>query len=111
MEFKLVKASRHGDNNSVAHFSIEVSYGWEGEMHQEILQLNFNELKRELFVTVKVKSPGIGSIAERVITVLGGVNFSAGSVSNPPLLIVEKLAEHLRLEYDPDEVDRLLKQP
>lgn len=110
MEIKLIKVSRHGENNSVVHFSIQISYGWEGEMQTEIIQLNYNGLKRELFVTVKVKNTGTGSIAERVINVLGEINYASQSVKNPPLLIIEKLAEHLSLEYDAAEVEVMLKQ-
>ncbi len=110
MELTLIKVSRHGENNSAVHFSIEASYGWEGEMHREIIQLNYNGMRRELFVTVKVKNPGTGSIAERIINMLGEINYAARSVKNPPLLIIEKLAEHLTLEYNPADIDKVLKQ-
>ena len=47
--------------------SIEAHYGWNGEMHGDIIKLNYNGIKDQTFLTVKAKNPGIGSIIERII--------------------------------------------
>jgi hypothetical protein len=108
MELKLAKIYRHGEDNSMVHLSIEATYGWKGDMRTDIIQINYNGIKREAFITVKLVSPGVGTIVARLVEIITGVNYTARSVKNPPLMILELLAEKIFLQYDEAEVRQAL---
>jgi hypothetical protein len=108
MELKLVKIYRHGEDDSMTHLSIEAAYGWQGVMYRDIIQINYNGKKREAYLTVKLLNPGAGAIAERLIDIITGIDYAANRVANPPLMILEVLAEKIYLKYDEDEVRQAL---
>lgn len=103
MELKLVKIYRHGDDNSMAHLSIEADYGYRGKMCRDIIQINYNGKKREAFIAVKVQNPGAGAVIERIMEALASADFASSSVKNPPLVMLEILAERLNLQYSEEE--------
>jgi hypothetical protein len=108
MELKLNKIYRAGDDGSIVHISIEATYGWNGDMCRDMIRINYNENKREAFMTVKMLNPGVGALAARILELITGINYHAKSVKNPPRFIIEMLAEKLSLQYDPLEVDKHL---
>ncbi|HOT44765.1 MAG TPA: hypothetical protein PLM53_07285 [Spirochaetota bacterium] len=108
MELKLVKMYRHGEDDSMAHLSIEASYGYGGKMCSDIIQINYNGKKREAFIAARVLNPGAGAVIERMIEAITTVDYAAPKVKNPPLLMLEVLAERLNLRYDSDEAARAL---
>ncbi len=108
MELKINKIYRARDGSPMVHMSIEATYGWQGEMCRDILQINYNEGKREAFLTVKMVNPGVGPVALRIIELITGINYQAGAIKNPSRFIIEQLAEKLFLQYDHDEVDKQL---
>ncbi len=99
MELKLIKINRLGEDNSMVRISLEADYGWKDEMHSDVIQITYNGKKREAFITVKLLHPGVGKIADRIIEIITEIDFAARSVKNPPLLILETLAEKLYLRY------------
>ena len=110
MELKLIKIYRHGEDNSMVHMSIEANYGWKDDMCKDIIQLNYNGKKREAFITVKLSNPGVGKIADRIIEIITGISYTARSVRNPPLMILEILAEKLYLQYNDQEALEALSE-
>ncbi len=108
MELKLVKSYLHGEDNSMAHLSIEAAYGYRGVMCRDTIQINYNGKKREAFIAAKVLNPGAGTVIERMIEAITAVDYSSSRVKNPPLLILETLAERLNLKYDTEEAERTL---
>jgi hypothetical protein len=108
MELVLSKIYRHGEDNSMVHMSIEATYGWKGDMVTDIIQINYNGKKREAFIAAKLLNPGAGKVIEKMIEVIAGINYTARSVKNPPLLILEVLAEKILLQYDEQETRRIL---
>jgi hypothetical protein len=108
MELKLNKIYRVRDDNPLVHISIEATYGWQGKMHRDILQINYNEKKREAYLTVKMLNPGVGTVAARIIELVTGVDYQASTVKDPARFIIERLAEKLSLQYDPHEVESRL---
>jgi hypothetical protein len=107
MELKLLKIYRHGEDNSMVHLSIEAAYGYRGEMCKDIIQINYNGKKREAFITVKVLNPGAGAVIERILEALTTVDISSPRVKNPPLLMLETLAERLNLQYNIEEAKQV----
>jgi type III secretion system FlhB-like substrate exporter len=103
MELELIKINRHGEDNSMVRMSLEAHYGWKDNMCRDIIQINYNGKKREAFITVKLLHPGAGKIADRIIETVTEIDFTARSVKNPPLLILETLAEKLSLRYNDQE--------
>ncbi len=110
MELKLVKIYRHGEDNSMAHLSIEAAYGYHGAMYRDIIQINYNGKKREAFITARVLNPGAGAVIERMIEALTAVDCSSTRIANPPLRILETLAERLNLAYSREEAERALSR-
>ena len=108
MELKLVKSYRHGEDDSMAHLSIEATYGYSGEMCRDIIQINYNGKKREAFIAVRVQNFGAGTVMERIIEAMTAVDFTSPQVKNPPILILEALAERLNLRYDRGEAEKTL---
>jgi hypothetical protein len=108
MELKLVKIYRHGEDNSMAHLSIEAAYGYRGAMCRDIIQINYNGKKRETFMTAKVQNPGAGAVIERMIEAITAFDYTSAKVKNPPLMILEILAERLNLQYSEEEATRVL---
>ncbi|MBN2160443.1 MAG: hypothetical protein JW807_13700 [Spirochaetes bacterium] len=108
MELVLSKIYRHGEDNSMVHMSVEATYGWKGEMVKDTIQINYNGKKREAFITAKLLNPGVGLILEKMAEVITGVNYAGLSVTNPPLVILEVLAEKILLRYDERNVRRIL---
>lgn len=100
MELRLIKIKRHGDDNSMVRISLEADYGWKEDMCRDVIQINYNGKKREAFITVKLLHPGVGQIADRIIEIVTEVDLTARSVANPPLAILETLAEKLNLRYN-----------
>ncbi len=91
----------------MAYLSIEASYGYRGDMCRDIIQINYNGKKRETFITARVQNPGAGEVVQRIIEALTAVDFSSSRIKNPPLMIVETLAERLNLKYNSDEAAAL----
>jgi type III secretion system FlhB-like substrate exporter len=108
MELKLIKINRHGEDNSMVRMSLEADYGWKDDMYSDIIQLTYNQKKREAFITVKLSHPGVGKIADRIIEIVTEIDFTARSVKNPPLLMLETLAEKLYLKYNDREAREAL---
>ena len=108
MELTLIKIQRHGEDDSMVHMSIEAEYGWKGEMYRENIQLNYNGKKREAFITAKIMSPGGGMLVERMYDLICGTHYTSRTVKNPPLMILETLAEKIFLKYNEEEVRRVL---
>jgi hypothetical protein len=108
MELILSKIQRHGEDDSMIHMSIEAEYGWKGEMYKDHIQLTYNGKKREAFITAKVLNPGAGMIVERMYELIAGTHYTSRTVKNPPLLIIEALAEKIYLKYNEEEVRRVL---
>ena len=109
MELKLVKIYRHGEDNSMVHFSIEAWYGYNEEMCKDVIQINYNGKKREAFITAKLHNRGAGAVVERIIEAVTSVDYSSPAVKNPPLMIVETLSELLNLRFNSDDANRVLK--
>jgi type III secretion system FlhB-like substrate exporter len=108
MELRLIKINRHGEDNALVRISLEADYGWKEDMCKDVIQINYNGKKREAFITVKLLNPGVGKIADRIIEIVTGIDFTARSVKNPPLLILETLAEKLYLHYNDREAREAL---
>jgi hypothetical protein len=108
MELTLSKIQRHGEDDSMVHMSIEAEYGWKGDMYRDHIQITFNGKKREAFITAKILNPGGGMILERLYDLIAGTHYTARSVANPPLLIIEMLAEKIYMKYNEEEVHRVL---
>jgi len=100
MELRLIKINRHGDDNTMVRMSLEADYGWNGDMCRDLIQINYNGKKREAFITVKLLNPGVGKIADRIIEIVTGIDFTSRSVKSPPLTILEALTEKLNLQYN-----------
>lgn len=108
MEMTLSRLQRHGDDDSTIVMSIEAGYGWKGDMYKDNVQITYNGKKREAFITVKVANPGAGMISERLYELITNSHYSSRSVKNPPLHIIEVLAEKVGLSYNEEEVRRVL---
>lgn len=99
---------RHGGDDSMAHLPIEASYGYRGKMCSDTIQINYNGKKREAFIAASVLNPGAGAVIESMIEVIATVDYASPKVKNPPLLMLEVLAERLNLLYDSGEASRAL---
>lgn len=108
MELTLSKIQRHGEDDSTVLMSIEAEYGWKGEMYRDNIQLTYNGRKREAFITVKILNPGSGMIIERLYELIIGSHYASRTVKNPPLQILEVLAEKIHLTYNEEEIHRAL---
>jgi hypothetical protein len=108
MELTLNKIYLHGEENAMVHMSIEADYGWKGEMYKDLIQINYNGKKREAFITAKLMNPATGKILDRMIELITGSNYAGRTVKNPPRHIIEVLAEKIYLQYDEEEVRRVL---
>lgn len=108
MELKLAKIYRHGEDNAMVHISIEASYGYDGAMYKDVIQINYNGKKREAFITARLQNPGTGTVVERMIEAVTAVDYSSAGVKHPPLRILETLAERLSLRFDSDVVKQAL---
>ncbi len=53
-------------------------------------------------------NPGAGAVIESMIEVIATVDYASPKVKNPPLLMLEVLAERLNLLYDSGEASRAL---
>ncbi|MFC1670838.1 hypothetical protein ACFL20_10640 [Spirochaetota bacterium] len=104
MDLKLKKIYSYGEDKSLLFISIEAVYGWENEMYGDIIKINYNMKKRDAYLTVKIKNPGIAVITEKIIELLTKINISDNSLKNPPLVIIERMGEILGMEYDPKMV-------
>ena len=103
MELRLIKITKHGEDNALVRMFLEADYGWKDNMCRDIIQINYNGKKREAFITVKLLHPGVGKIADRIIEIVTEIDFTARSVKSPPLVILETLAEKLYLQYNDQE--------
>ncbi len=108
MELTLSKIQRHGEDDSTVQMSIEAEYGWKGEMYRDNVQITYNGKKREAFITTKILNPGAGMIIERLYELILGSQYASRSVKNPPLRIIEALAEKINLAYNEEEVHVML---
>jgi hypothetical protein len=108
MELTLSKIQRHGEDDSTVLMSIEAEYGWKSEMYRDNIQITYNARKREAFITAKILNPGAGMIVERLYELIIGSQYASRTVKNPPLQILEVLAEKIHLAYDEEEVRRTL---
>lgn len=88
--------------------SIEADYGWKGEMYRDNIQVTYNGKKREAFIASKIVNPGSGMIIERLYELIFESNYASRTVKNPPLHIIEQLAEKINLAYNDEEVRRVL---
>jgi hypothetical protein len=109
MELTLTKIQRHGEDESTIHMAIEAEYGWKGEMFKDNIQLTYNGKKREAFITAKILNPGAGMIVERMYELISGTHYTSRTIKNPPLLIIETLAEKIFLKFNEEEVRRVLQ--
>jgi hypothetical protein len=109
MDLKIHKIYRHGEDNAMVYLAIETHYGYRGDMFRDILQINYNGKKRDAFITVKMRNPGIGLVIERIVEFINTMDLKADSVKNPPLEIIETLGEKLNLRYDRDMVMQALE--
>jgi len=108
MNLKLKKIAFRGENRSTVYYLIEVSFGWENGMYTDDLQLHYDTEKKITYLTVKVANAGMGSVSQRVVELLGTVNFSDPAVANQPLNIIKVLSHRLGMEYDADMVREVL---
>ena len=104
MNLKLKKIHSYGKDKSLLLISIEAVYGWDNKMYGDLIKINFNLKKREAYLTVKVKNPGIALVTERIIELLAKIHISDSTLKNPPLVMIERMGEILGMEYDPKMV-------
>ncbi len=90
--------------------SIEVHYGWNEAMYADIIKLNYNGVKEQIFLTVKVKNPGMGIVMESFISILKDIDLREDAHANPPELIIEILSQKMGMKYDHGKVEELMAQ-
>ncbi len=110
MEIKLSKIYSFGEKNSRVFMSFKAIYGWEEGMIGDVIQLNFNGLKKEAYLTVKAKNSGSALVMKKMIDIISTINFDHHDQGQNPLHIIEKLKEHMGLEYDREIVEEGLKE-
>jgi hypothetical protein len=89
--------------------SIEIDYGWEGEMLSGIIRINYHGKKGKVFLTVDSSNPGIGSAIDRIIESLSKIEHEIDTREHYPLAIIESLAEDFGMKYEPDLVKGFFK--
>jgi hypothetical protein len=100
MKMTLKKIYLQGKSNEYLFISIKVEYGYEGEMYDDMIKLNFQTKKKELFLTLTMNNPGIGLVAERISTILSNIDINSDKIINHSEYIVKSISSQVDLEYD-----------
>lgn len=100
----------YGDDCSKICMSIKVIYGWQGEMYTDIIQLNYNGLKREALLTVKALNSGVGMVVESIIDIIKSIDLSNISFKNPFKVIVERLSQKIGMNYNEEIMDDVFQK-
>jgi len=108
MNLKLKNIHKYGKDDSMIFISIEVNYGWKGKMYGDIIKVNYNSIKRDAYITVKLKNPGVGHVIEHLVEYIATIDFKDKALINPPRIVIEKLADKFDMEYDFELVNNVL---
>lgn len=101
-------SSRDSEKNHII-MTLEINYGWGGEMLSGIIRLNYHGEKGKVFITVDSSNPGIGSVVDRIIESLKKIEHEIDTREHYPLAIIENLAEDFSMKYKPGLVKSFFK--
>lgn len=107
MEFTLRNIYCYGEENINLFISMEVHYGWNEAMYADIVKLNYNGVKKQIFLTVRAKNPGMGSVIESIISSLRDIDSSEGA-TNTPERIIDILSQKMGMRYDHEKVGEVI---
>lgn len=107
MELSLRNIYCYGEENSNLYISMEVHYGWNEAMHADIVKLNYNGVKKQIFLTIRAKNPGMGAVIESIISSLRDID-SSEDATNTPERIIEILSQKLGMRYDHARVEEVM---
>jgi hypothetical protein len=108
MELTLRNIYCYGEKNSNLYMSIGVHYGWNEAMYADIIKLNYNGAKEQIFLTVKAKNPGMGIVIESIISTLKDIDLREDARANSPEIIIEILSRKMGMSYDHEIVEEVL---
>ncbi len=100
--------SRDSEKNHI-FMSVEINYGWGGEMLSGIIRINYQGDKGKVYLTVDSSNPGIGSVVNRMIDSLKKIEYEKNTKEHYPLAIIESLAEDFGMNYETDTVKNFFK--
>jgi hypothetical protein len=101
-------STRDSEKNHI-FMSVEINYGWEGEMLTGIIRINYHGEKGKVFLTVDSSNPGIGSVIDRIIESFNKIEYEIDTREHYPLAIIENLAEDFGMKYESDLVKSFFK--
>jgi hypothetical protein len=110
MEFTLRNIYCYGEHDSNIFMSIGVLYGWSEAMHTDVIRLNYDGTKEQIFLTVKAKNPGMGIVIESIINLLKDINSRKDGSENKLELIIDILSQKLGMKYDHEKVEGTIAQ-
>jgi hypothetical protein len=111
MNLKLKKVHYYQHDETHIVITIEASFGYQDKQHTELVRLNYNSQKRDIHCAVKIQSPGIGPVIERIIFGVNSVDYASLSAREGVIKIIDGLHIMLGMEYDGQQITDGLEGP
>jgi len=104
MDLTLKSLQHHGNDNNTFLIKVGISFAWDDDMINDSILVTYSKTKHDAQVTVRAQYRGISIVAARIIEVIADIDFK--TYGNPPMVIIEKLAENLHMSYNEEEIER-----
>jgi len=108
MILKLKNITRSESDKSKVTLSLEAYYGFEGREYGDIIRINLDVKKKTAYCTVRIKNPGAGFAASRIVEHLSKIIIDKYVGKKYLEVVIETLTEKFGMESDPDNIASFL---